>query len=211
MRSVRLVRPASRPTAPLRVPRTPQAARRGRWQRLDASVAGLTAADYTLVDWPRHSDDDPRQVYVPVVSTRIRPLYRRQVVIARLSLESPASTTHYWASSELDGDLPTLRGHIAARWDVEGLFTDTKEVLGLDQCQLITTLAIVRFWTPVLAVYTLLEEAQARLARAQQRHVTIGEARRSVPHVHQHHRVHWIAQQRPAGTEVNALYTHLAA
>ena len=106
MRSVRLVRPASRPTAPLRVPRTPQAARRGRWQRLDASAAGLTAADYTLVDWPRHSDDDPRQVYVPVVSTRNRPLYRRQVVIARLSLESPASATHYWASSELDGDLP---------------------------------------------------------------------------------------------------------
>jgi hypothetical protein len=85
-----------------------------------------------------------------------------------------------------------------------------KEVLGLNQYQLITTLAIVCFWTLVLAAYTLLQEEQARLAHAQQRHVTVGKARRSLQHLHQHHLVHWIAQQLHAGTEVDALYARWA-
>src|SRR5207302_2000631 len=39
-----------------------------RWQRLDAYAAGLTADDFTRVDWPRQSEEEPRQVYVHVLS-----------------------------------------------------------------------------------------------------------------------------------------------
>jgi hypothetical protein len=58
-------------------------------------------------------------------------------------------------------DLATLRGRIAARWAVEVLVADTEELLSLDQSHLRTTAAIVRFWTLVLAAYTLLEEESA--------------------------------------------------
>ncbi len=182
-----------------------------RWQRLDAYAAGLTADDFTLVDWPRQSEAEPRQVYVHVLSTRVRTLYRCQVVIVRPALDAPASATRYWASSDLDADLATLLGHIAARWDVEVLFADTKDLLGLDQYQLMTTTALVRFWTLVLAAYTLLEAEQARLAQEQQRHVTIGQARRGLQQLHYQHLLRWIEQQVRAGVDADALYAHLAA
>src|SRR5438067_3327513 len=194
----------------LRVP-DPAAECGWRWQRLDAYAAGLTADDFTLVDWPRQSEEEPHQVYVHVVSTRVRTLYRCQVVIVRPSLEAPASATRYWASSDLDADLTTLLGHIAARWAVEVLFADTKDLLGLDQYQLMTTTALVRFWTLVLATYTLLQEEQARLAQEQQRHITIGEARRALQHLHYRHLLCWLAQELHAGVDADALYTRLAA
>jgi len=101
----------------------PEAERGWRWQQFSAYAAGLTADDFMLVDWPRQGDDpdpdQPRQVYVQVVQTRVRKLYCCQFVIARPSLDAPATATRYWASSDLDADVPTLLRHIAARWDVE--------------------------------------------------------------------------------------------
>src|SRR5437764_8256225 len=121
--------------------RVPDAAteRGWRWQRLDAYAARLTADAFTRVDWPRQSAEEPRQVYVHVLATRVRTLYRCQVVIARPALAAPASAPRYWASSDGDAALPTLLGHSAARWDGEVLFAATKDLLGLDQYQLLTT------------------------------------------------------------------------
>jgi len=196
----------------LRVP-DPEAARGWRWQRLAEYAAGLTAEDFTLMDWPRQGDtpDEPRQVYVHVVQTRVRSLYRCQLVIARPALDAPASATRYWASSDLDADPATLLGHIAARWDVEVFFSDTKDLLGLDQYQLMTTTAIVRFWTLVFAAYTLIEEERARLALAQQRHVTVGEARRALQRLHYRHLLGWIEQELHVGSDADALYDRLVA
>jgi hypothetical protein len=39
---------------------------------------------------------------------------------------------------------------MAARWGIEVLFADTKELLGLDRYQLMSATALVRFWTLVL-------------------------------------------------------------
>ncbi len=107
--------------------------------------------------------------------------------------------------------MTTLLGHIAARWDVEVFFSDTKDLLGLDQYQLMTTTAIVHFWTLVLAAYTLLEEERARLAQEQQRHVTVGEARRALQHLHYRHLLGWIEQELPAGVAADTLYDPLVA
>jgi len=191
----------------------PDEERGWRWQQLSDYAAGLTADDFTRMEWPRHGDDmdDPRQVYVHVVQTRVRSLYRCQLVIARPALDAPASATRYWASSDLDADVTTLLGHIAARWDVEVFFSDTKDVLGLDQYQLMTTTAIVRFWTLVLAAYTLIEEERARLALEQQRHITSGEARRTLQHLHYRHLLGWIEQELHAGVDADTLYDRLAA
>jgi len=196
----------------LRVP-DPDAEGGWRWQHLAEYAAGLRADDFTRLDWPRQGDDpdEPRQVYVHVVHTRVRSLYRCQLVIARPALDAPVSATRYWASSDLDADAATLLGHIAARWEVEVFFSDTKDLLGLDQYQLMTTTAIVRFWTLVLAAYTLIEEERARLALAQQRPVTVGAARRALQRLHYRHLLGWSEQELHAGSDADALYDRLAA
>ncbi len=50
--------------------------------------------------------------------------------------------------------------HIAARWDIEVLFADGKEEPGLDQYQLMSTIALERFWT---LAYVFLEEESANI------------------------------------------------
>jgi len=196
----------------LRVP-DPDAEHGWRWQPVSEYAAALTEEDDTLMDWPRRGKDtdQPRQVYVHVLQTRVRKLYRCQVVIARPALDAPASATRYWASSDLDADPATLLGHIAARWDIAVFFSDTKDLLGLDQYQLMTTTAIMRFWPLVCAASTLIEEERARLVREQQRPVTIGAARRSLLHLHYRHLLGWIEQKLHAGVDADTLYDRLAA
>jgi len=196
----------------LRVP-DPDAECGWRWQQLSDDAAGLTADDLTLLDGPRPGDDpeQPRQGYVHVVQTRVRKLYRCQVIIARPSLDAPATATRYGASSDLTADAATLLGHSAARWEVEVFFGDTKDVLGLDQYQLMTTTAIVRFWTLVCAAYTLIEEERARLVQEQQRPVTSGAARRALQHLHYRHLLGWIEQELHAGADADTLYERLVA
>jgi hypothetical protein len=193
--------------------RAPPAAPGWGWQRLDAYAADLRPDDFTLLDGPRQSDEAARQVSVHVVSTRVRRLYRGQVVIARPSLEAPTAATRYWASSDLTAEMATLLGHIAARWDVETFLGEAKDVLGVDQYQVMTTTALVRCWTLALAAYTLLEEEQARLSQERPAHVTIGAARRVLQHRHYRHLLGWIEHEHElhTGVDVDTLYDRLIA
>jgi hypothetical protein len=84
--------------------------------------------------------------------------------------------------------------HIAQRWDVEQLFSDVKELLGLDHYQLMSATAIQRFWTLVMLAYLFLDEERCRLQAQQQRPVTIGEACRHVQRVHWSHLLDWLHQ-----------------
>jgi len=192
----------------LRVP-DPAQSKGWRWQTLAEYVAGLMPDDYELVTWPNQSG--ARGVYVHGVSTTVRKLYRCQVVIVRQSLEAPLAEVRYWASSDLSASLTTLVSPIAARWDSEVLFGDTKEWLGLDQYQVMSAEAIRRFWTLVLADYLFLDEVRDRLSRQWQRHVTIGEARREVQRLHRRHVLNWIYQQLQTGVQPEELYEQLAA
>src|SRR5437660_12520119 len=81
---------------------------------------------------------------------------------------------------DLEASPQMLLAHIAARWDIEVLFADGKEELGLDQYQLMSATALVRFWTLAMLAYVFLEEEGDRLQTQWQRHVTIGEARRDI-------------------------------
>lgn len=176
-----------------------------RWQKLADYASGLSADDYTLLSWPRQEQDQPRQVYVHVLSTRVRKLYRCQVVIVRTSLDAPHSATRYWASSDLTADAETLLIHIATRWEIEVLFADTKELLGLDQYLVMSAASIQRFWTLVMAAYVFLEDERHRLCQQRQAHVTIGETRREVQHVHHQHLLHWLHQMFLAGSTLEEL------
>ena len=129
------------------------------------------------------------------MQTRVQKLYRCQVLLVRESLEAPLKQVRYFASSDLKADVATLVGHLAARWAVEVLFEDGKELLGLDQYQVMRAEAVVRFWTLVWAAYWYLDEERARLREAWGRHVTLGEARREVQRVHWRHLMGWMQEQ----------------
>lgn len=186
------------------------------WQRLDAYASQLSDEHFTRVAWPNGSDKE-RWVYVHVVSTQIKKLYRCQVVFIRETLDGP---TRYWASSDLDADAESLIQHIAARWDIEVLFADTKVILGLDQYQLMSAKAIQRFWTLVMLAYYFLDqeriqlqgEQQIQLQGEQHRHTTIGDAWRQNRQTHWRHFVDWLhAQFVDNGVAPAELYDQLFA
>jgi len=185
----------------------PSAPQGWRWQRLSDYTAQLSASDYIQLKWPKGDDD----VYVHVVTTRVRKLYSCQVVIVRLSLDAPVSQARYWASSDLEASPQMLLAHIAARWDIEVLFADGKEELGLDQYQLMSATALARFWTLAMLAYVFLEEERHRLQEQWQRHVTIGEARRQIQRRHRRHVLDWLHGQFQSGVEPDALYELLSA
>jgi hypothetical protein len=159
------------------------------------------------IKWPKGDDE----VYVHVITTRVRKLYRGLVVIVRQSLAAPLSQARDFASSDLQADLSTLLVHIATRWDIEVLFGDSKEELGVDQYQLMGAMAIVRFWTLAMLAYVFLEEERDRLQRQWQHYVTIGEARREIQRRHRRHVLDWLHGQFQSGVEPDDLYELLSA
>jgi DDE superfamily endonuclease len=185
----------------------PTAPKGWKWQRVSEYTAQLSASDYVELTWPKGE----KTVYVHVVTTRVRSLYRCQVVIVRQSLDAPVSQARYWASSDLEASPETLLLHIAARWDIEVLFGDSKEELGLDQYQLMSAKAIVRFWTLVMLAYVFLEEERTGLQSQWQRHVTIGEARREIQRRHRRHVLDWLHGQFQSGIEPDSLYQLFSA
>lgn len=186
----------------------PDAPEGWRWQRVDEYAATLSPEDWQWVCWP--NQNGKRWVYVHVVSTRIKKLYRCQLVIVRGKWDDgEEERTLYWASSDLSADLQTLTGHIATRWDVEVLFADTKELLGLDQYQLMTATAIVRFWTLVMLAYYFLDQERDRYQRKSDRHLTIGDAWREVQRTHWQHFIDWIHQRFRFGNQPADLYQEL--
>src|ERR671932_768631 len=177
----------------------PDAPKGWRWEGLTEYAAGLTEADYQEVPWPSQ-EAEPRQVWVHVVQTRVKKLYRCQVILGKETRDAPVKQVRYFASSDLAADVPTLLEHLAARWAVAVLFADGKELLGLDQYQVMSADAIVRFWTLAWAAYGFLDEERARLREAWGRHVTLGEARHEVQRLHWCHLINWMQQQFQTGT-----------
>jgi hypothetical protein len=178
-----------------------------RGPQLSDYVAGLSEQDYVQMLWPRSG----KTVYVHVLTTSVRKLYRCQGVIVRHSLAAPLSQARFWASSDLEGDVGTLLAHIAARWDIEVLFGDSKEELRLDHYQVMTATAILRFWTLAMLAYVLLEEEQHRLQQQWQRPVSIGEARHEIQRRHRRSLLLWLFEQFQSGVQLDSLFSLLAA
>ncbi len=190
----------------LRVP-DETAAQGWQWQKLSDYQASLTAQDFVQTSWPRGG----KKVFVHVVTTSVRKLYRCQIVIVRHSLDAPLALARYWASSDLEATLEGLLAHISARWDIEVLFGDGKEELGLDHYQVMSASAILRFWTLALLAYVFLEEEQQRLQVLWLRPVTIGEARREIQRRHRRSSLLWLQHQFLSGTPPETLFDLFAA
>jgi DDE superfamily endonuclease len=190
----------------LRVP-DDTAAQGWRWQKLSEYLLSLTEQDFVQTCWPRGG----KTVYVHTVTTSVRKLYRCQIVIVRQTLSAPLSQARYWASSDLEANTEALLAHISARWEIEILFGDGKEELGLDHYQLMNASAILRFWTLALLAYLFLEEEQQRLRVLWQRPVTIGEARREIQRRHRRRLLVWLHHQFLSGLQPESLFELFAA
>jgi hypothetical protein len=180
------------------------------WSALDAYAKRLSDDDYQEVVWPRQ-DGSGRTVFVHVVTSTVQKLGRVQLIVVREKRGDKLSEPRFWASSDLKADTQTLVGHLAARWDIEVLFADTKELLGLDHYQLMSATALIRFWTLVLTAYVFLEEQRALLEHEWRRPVSIGQAQHEVQRVHCFHLIAWMAYQLQAAHTPATLFRELAA
>jgi SRSO17 transposase len=185
---------------------------RGGWQwlRLDEYAKRLGDEDYQELLWPRQ-DGSGRTVYVYVARTTVQKLGQVQLILVREKRGGKLTEPRFWASSDLKADAQTLVAHVAARWDIEVLFADTKELLGLDHYQLMSATALVRFWTLVLAAYVFLEEQRAVLEHEWQRSVSIGQTQQEVQRVHWFLLITWMQQQLRLGQTSATLFRQLAA
>lgn len=172
-----------------------------RWERLETYAQRLSPADYQRVLWPSQTGQ-AHLVYAHVVSTRVRTLYRCQVILVRETLEAEP---RFWASSDLEADTTGLIMHLATRWAIEVLFSDGKDLLGLDQYQLMSATALLRFWVLALAAYAFLDEERVRLLAQHHSHVTQGDARRALQQRHQEAVIGWICEQHDQGFAASAI------
>lgn len=202
------------------------------WQRIDEYAASLPESAYQQLSLPRNPH---HKVWVHIVDTHIKKLYRCKLIIMRESLDDPISDARYWASSDLLADTQSLLKHISARWDIEVFFADTKALLGIDQYQLLTTTALLRYWTLCWIAYSFLEETRDLLSCHDKQimekndqenrekgdhqdyqdqrdyHVTIGQARRYVQRTHQKIFLEWVYQQAFSGIPAEELFASLVA
>jgi hypothetical protein len=78
----------------------------------------------------------------------------------------------------LEADIDTLPSHSAQRWDIEVLSADVKELLGIDQYQVMSAEAILHYyWVLVMLAYGFREE-RFRLQQQSGKHMTVSDARR---------------------------------
>jgi SRSO17 transposase len=185
-----------------------QAASGWRWQSVTEYAASLPASAYQKMVWP---NGDHKTVFVHVIATRVRKLYRCQVIIIRSSLDCPPKAMRYWVSSDLEADVYPLVEPIAMRWKIEVFFEDVKDVLGFDHYQLMSTIAILRFWALIMTAYAFLDEQRVYLSTRQHSPITIGQARRTIQHSHYCHLLDWLYRQFSQGYSPAQFYDLLVA
>lgn len=179
------------------------------WSSLDDYAGTLADDDYQPLVWPRQ-DGEGRTVYVYTATKTIQKLGRVQLLIVREKRDGKLTAPRFWASSDRKADARALIAHVAARWDIEVLFADAKELLGLDHYQLMSAVALVRFWTLVLTAYVFLEEQRALLEH-EWRPVSIGQAVHEIQQVHWFHFLTWMQHQFRADHNPATIFRQLAA
>jgi len=214
---------------------TPDTPKGWKWQSFSDYVASLPGSAYQLCNWPRNHQ---RKVWVHIVDTHVKSLYRCKLIIIRHNLDDPIEYARYFATSDLDADARRCLKHISARWDIEVIFEDAKELLGIDQYQLMTTTALLRYWTLCWVAFSYLEEIRDELKHQKMPeneqhieekleekdeiehnsreeleglHATLGQAKRSVQKTHHELFLAWVYQNAFSGTPVRDLHAFLVA
>ena len=158
---------------------------------LTEHAAHLTEADYQQVAW-RSQEAEPRQVWVHLVQTRVKKLYRCPVLLVKETRDAPVKQVRYFASSDLVADAQTLVAHLATGGG--GALCGRERTAGAGSIP-----------------GDERGGARARLRRKRQCNVTLGEAWREVQRRQWHQLITWMHQQFVAGTVPQAVFERLAA
>lgn len=175
------------------------------WIKLSDYLARLDPDDWQAVTWP--SQQGGRTLYAHLTPTWIRKLGPTLLLITRTSLDAPLQQARFWGSSLLDQDLQTLVDTLAVRWEIEIFFEYAKDLLGSDHYQLMTTQAIIRFWTLIACLMTFLEEQRAD---ADDPLLTCGDVRHRIQTEHRLNLLHWLYAQFHSGADPGQISGQLA-
>jgi hypothetical protein len=204
-----------------------------KWQRMDDYAASLPESAYQECSHPRNPK---KKVWVHVVDTRVRKLYRCKLIIVRKNLKDSISDARFWVTSDLEADAQTCLNVISIRWDIEIFFEDMKELLGIDQYQIMTSTGLLRYWTLCWIAFSFLEKIRYNLKQnkvcneqinhitekmkkdekelddqSKVHHVTLGQALRYVQEIHQKLFLEWVYHHALSGTPVQDIHALLVA
>jgi len=175
------------------------------WLKLSEYAARLEPDDWQEVSWP--SDLGSQKMYAHLVCSWIRKLGPTLVLITCHDLEAPLKSVRYWGSTVLDLDAQALVDILAVRWQIETFFEYAKDLLGSDQYQLMTSQAVLRFWTLIACLMCFLEEQRSAYP---DRYLTCGEVRRLIQHQHRLNLLHWLEDRFNNGFSIEQVCCQLA-
>jgi len=160
------------------------------WLKLSVYAARLQRSDWQEVTWP--SEQGGQKMFAYLVQTWVRKLGPILVMITCHDLDEPLKSVRYWGSTLLNLQAQELVDILAIRWNIETFFEYDKDLLGSDHYQVMTTQAILRFWTLLSCLLYFLEEqrTQQDLLR-----FTCGDARRKLQKQHRLNLLLWLKDQ----------------
>jgi hypothetical protein len=188
-----------------RVMRLVSATGERQWLTLSAYAAQLQRADWCKVTWP--SEQGGQTMYAQLVQTWIRKLGPTLVLITCHNPDEPLKSVRYWGSTLLNLEPQAFVDLLAIRWNIETFFEYDKDLLGSDHYQLMTSQAILRFWTLIACLLYFLEEQRAwqDLPR-----FTCGDARRKLQQQQRLNLLLWLKDQFQANSSIEQISAQLA-
>jgi hypothetical protein len=175
------------------------------WNKLSEYAAGLTREDWSEVTWP--SANGGQKMYAPLIVTWVRKLGPTLLLVTCHDLDEPLKTVRYWGSTLLDLDAQALVDTLAIRWDVETFFEYQKDLLGSDHYQVMTRVAVLRFWTLTACLLCFLEEQRMQCG---DRTLTCGDVRRKIQQQHRQNLLLWLETRFQNGLSVEQICCQLA-
>jgi hypothetical protein len=175
------------------------------WLKLSAYAARLQRSDWQEVTWP--SEQGGQKMYAHLVQTWVRKLGPMLVMITCHDLDEPLKSVRYWGSTLFTLSAQELVDILAIRWNIETFFEYDKDLLGSDHYQVMTTQAILRFWTLLSCLLFFLEEqrTQQDLPR-----FTCGDARRKLQEQQRLNLLLWLKDQFQANASIEQITSKLA-
>jgi DDE superfamily endonuclease len=175
------------------------------WLKLSAYAAQLQRANWCEVTWP--SEQAGQKMYAQLVQTWIRKLGPTLLLITCHNPDEPLKSIRYWGSTLLNLEPQAFVDSLAIRWNIETFFEYDKDLLGSDHYQLMTSQAILRFWTLIACLLYFLEEHRAwqDLPR-----FTCGDARRKLQEQQRLNLLLWLKDQFQANSSIEQISAQLA-
>jgi hypothetical protein len=178
---------------------------RREWIKLSVYAAGLAAEDWGEVAWP--SEAGGQRLYAHLVPTWIRKLGPTLLLITCHNRDEPLKTVRYWGSTVMALDAQSLVDILAIRWEVETFFEYEKDLLGSDHYQVMSSQAVLRFWTLTACLLCFLEEQRAN---GKDPTLTCGDVRRRIQHDHRRNLLDWLETRFRIGLSVDQICSQLA-